>query len=110
MNASSPKLYGIKDAAEFLGLSVCWVRRAVLAGKIPSEKVEIAKNTLKHMITEEALVEWRKSLSGRSKRSDGRGKYVLYATPEEHESIQKLIEEGGIEALIQRANKVKKTE
>lgn len=103
----SEKKYSIKEAAAELGLSVCYVRRMILKGRIQTTQVQIATNTFKHQIAESTLNEWRSSVSKRTHRSDGRGKYVMYATPAEYAAAMKLIGEGEIGVEVKRANKVK---
>ena len=100
-------LLSIKDVCKLLDLTEVYVRRMILKGKIETTKLEIHKNTYKHMITREEVNRWRSSVSGRSRREDGRNKFTLYGTSEEIEQIRKLLEEGKIESVIERSNKVK---
>jgi len=101
------KQYTIKEICIELKLSEVYVRRMIHHGKIKTTKVEIAKNTFKHQIAEDELNRWRKETSGRSKREDGRSKFTLYATADEYDKIQKLLETESIESPLIRTNKVK---
>jgi hypothetical protein len=107
---SNKTTYSIKEACETLELSPVYVRRMIQKGVIKTNKVEIAKNTFKHEIEAEEIERWRNSIGNRSKREDGRLKFTLYASQDELQQIQKLLEDNTIEALIQRSNKVKAVE
>lgn len=105
MEKKMSKMLSIKEVCNEFGLTEVYVRRMILKGKLQSEKILIAKNTFKHMIAIEEVERWRKASQGRgSRRSDGRNKFTLYATPEEIAQIQELIGEAKIESLIVRSN------
>lgn len=101
------KTYDIKSVSKELGLSEVYVRRMILKGKIQTTKVEIAKNTYKHVIAEDEVNKWRGGIT-RSKREDGRAKYNLYSSQEEFEVLVALLKENKIDLPIVRANNVKK--
>lgn len=111
MNATTNengKMLSIKEVCDREGLSPVYVRRMIQRGKIETTKVEIAKNTFKHLIAVEEVERWRKSLAGGNRRADGKSKFNLYATPEEIEALQKLLNENQVSIEIKRANKVKR--
>jgi len=103
-------MLSIKDVCVRYGLSKVYVQRMVQKGVIPTTRVEIAKNTFKHMISEEDAEVWRKTAGARVKREDGRGKYTMYATNEEIADLENLLQDAGLEVIVQRTNKVKVTE
>jgi len=103
----SEQEYGIKDVCRLLDLSMVYVRRMILKGKIQSRKVEIGNNTYKHMILGSEIIRWRTDVGNRSRREDGRSKFTLYSTKEEFVRIQELLKQEDIQSLIQRPNKVK---
>lgn len=103
------ELLSIKDVVEQFELSPVYVRRMIQHGKIKTTKVEIGKNTFKHMIEKAEIERWRAESVTHSRRADNRSKFVLYATTEELEAIQNLLSENNIEAVINRANKVKES-
>ena len=97
--------YTIKQLAEEKELSTVYIRRAILSGKLESKKVKIGESKVeRHMITEEQFAAWRSQNVTRSRREDGRSKFVLYANAEELEKIQALLEKNKIEAIVQKAN------
>jgi excisionase family DNA binding protein len=103
-------MYTIKQAAQYVGKSAEYVRRAIHQGKILTTKVEIANNTFRHEIAHEELMKWRASAEGGgSRREDGRNKFTIYGTPSEMLALQALLKENGITLPLKRANKVKKS-
>lgn len=109
MTTNNNKL-SIKEVAQKYELSEVYVRRMILKGVIPTEKILIAKNTYKHLIDENWIIEWRKRTASKGRtRKDGRNKYTLYGTKEEIEQIQNLLAENKVESILQRTNKVKTT-
>ena len=100
--------YSIKEAAELTGLSTVYIRRAILKGKLNSTKVQVGDTSvMRHEISASDLEVWRASVKAAPRREDGRGKFTLYATPEELQKIQDLLEKDGIESPLGRANKSK---
>ena len=99
------KKLSIKEVCSEFGLSEVYVRRMILKGKLKSEKVEIAKNTYKHLIERDEVVRWRKTSQGRgSRRDDGRNKFTIYGTPDEISKLQKLLETNKLQTPIKRSN------
>lgn len=92
----------IKELAEVSGLSLVYIRRAILTGKLPSEKVQYGNtNIMQHIIRFDDYENWRKAAGTRSRRSDGRSKYTLYGTPEEVEKIQALLKAQAADELAE---------
>jgi len=95
----------IKEAAEASGLSNVYIRRAILTGKLPSTKVQVGDTeVMRHEIAVEDFNAWRASTASRSRRDDGRGKYTVYASPEEYAEIVELLKEKELETPIGKAN------
>ena len=95
----------IKEVCDEFGLSEVYVRRMILKGKIKSEKIEIARNTYKHLIERSEIERWRKEIKGSARtRSDGRNKYTIYGTKSEIEQLTKLIEKNQLETPLSRTN------
>jgi hypothetical protein len=95
----------IKDICKKYKLSEVYVRRMILQGKIETTKVEIAKNTYKHLVEEAEVLRWRTQVktSGR-RRDDGRNKYNIYGTKEEVEKILEALEDKKLEIPVLRSN------
>ena len=94
----------IPQAAKYLGRAEQYVRKLVREGKLPSAKVNVGDTKVwRHEIPIAALDE-RKANVTQTSRDDGRTKYNLYATPEEHVTITKLFAANKIEAPVSRAN------
>lgn len=92
----------IKELAEVSGLSLVYIRRAILTGKLPSTKTQYGNtNIMQHIIRFDDYENWRKSAGTRGRRSDGRSKYTLYGTPEEVEKIQALLRDQAAEELAE---------
>lgn len=91
------KLMGLKEAAAYLGVDLVYMRRLVLEGKVPSTKVPVrpGSSVLKHVITQEAL-DARKAAARGNSRSDGRNKWVVYATREEMAKLAKVAADMGL--------------
>lgn len=107
MNAN----YTIKEIEKKFGFSSAYLRKSIKAGKLVTTQVSINdKGGYKHVITEEALNEWRNNVGAHSSREDGRNKYTLYATPDEFAKLEKLMKDAKLEAPVQRANPSKASE
>ena len=104
------KEYSIKELSKMSGLSEVYLRRSISNGKLVTKKVKLNKNQFKHIISEESFTEFRKNVSHKSKREDGRNKYTSYLNTQEYESLVKLLKDNGLEEvskLIQRTNQSK---
>ena len=98
----------IKQWSVVSGLSEVYIRRMVLKGVIKTTKVEIAKNTFRHEITQEEFETFRATRNN-TKREDGRNKFVLYGNLEEIKKVQELLQSNNIEAIIQKPKQYKVT-
>jgi hypothetical protein len=103
------KLYSIKEAAKWLGLSEVYIRRMIQKEKIATSKQFISENVWKHEISEEELISFRKQSSTRTIRADGRNKYTVYANLSEYAQLRKLIEEANLAVITEKANKPEDT-
>lgn len=105
-----PKLYSdeinSKTASEILGLTEMRTKTLAREGKLPCKKND--KGWWKFSRAEiEALAAYRaENPSSRGGRKDGRKKYFLYLTDEEHALVSKSLKSSGIEILA--ASKSKK--
>lgn len=100
------KNYDIKQAAEYLGINVQYMRKLILDGKVKATKVRVAPDSdvMKWVVAEEDLI--ARKTNNHSVRDDGRNKYVVYADKNEIERLRSLLEENGIAIPeIERANK-----
>ena len=103
-NTNSKTVLTLKEVVEMSGLSPVYVRRAILTGKLPSTKVPVGDTAvLRHEIALADFEAWRKGTGHRGRRSDGRGKYTLYGTPEEVDAIKALIAEANANVSIDKA-------
>lgn len=92
------KTYGLKEAALYLGCNEMYLRKLVSAGKIASVKAPTKEgsSTLKYLISESALNEWKSAGRKGSARGDGRNKWIVYATKEEIQQVNELCEAIGL--------------
>jgi len=90
-------------------LSQVYIRRAILKGDLPAKKVPISEGatTVRNEFTEKDFLHWRSTRKTRSRRTDGRSKYVHYATDEEELELQALLTKNELNIIVQRANKRK---
>lgn len=103
-DANTKTVLTLKEVVEMSGLSPVYVRRAILTGKLPSTKVPVGDTAvLRHEIALADFEAWRKGTGHRGRRTDGRGKYTLYGTPEEVDAIKALIAEANAHVSIAKA-------
>lgn len=101
-------MFSINDLVRTYGLSRVWIHRAIMQDKLPAVKEVMPDGkTERWMIKEEDFLHWRET-SKRTKRTDGRSRFVLHATPDELEKLQALRENGdtdlkGIQITKQKA-------
>lgn len=93
----------IKEAAAEFGLSPVWIRRMVHQGKLEVIRVQVGDSKVERIEIARKSIEVR-ALGSRTRRDDGRNKFTLYATPEEHTKLIELLAANGIEVPIARAN------
>lgn len=106
------KLYDIIDAAKYLGFSQIYIRMLIRKGRLASVKKSSTPGSLvmKHMVRESDLNEFIGEMPHKTRRADGRNKFIMYATPGEYtRTRQVLLNANLIEVadLIIPANKVK---
>jgi hypothetical protein len=106
---SQAKALPIKEAANFLGVKPQYVRTLIRNGKFKPTKVAVAEGSevWRWEIPVEQLESYRANAGTRSRRADGRTKYIMYATPEELEQVNAVAEANEIGVIIQRAYKPK---
>lgn len=93
----------IKAAAAEFGLSECWVRRMVHQGKLEHRRVQVGDTKVTRIEIPRKALEAR-ATGTRSRRADGRNKWVMYATPAELDAIQALLGDHDLAVPIARAN------
>jgi hypothetical protein len=106
------KLYDIHAAAAQIGFSTGYVRTLIRKGKIKTELQPLHEGTcvLKHMIPETELQKFVDEVPHKSRRSDGRNKFIVYLRNDELLHARQLLIDGGlgeIAFMIQPANKLK---
>jgi hypothetical protein len=100
----SKTMLSLKEVVEMSGLSPVYVRRAILTGKLASTKVPVGDTAvLRHEIALADYEAWRAGTGVRGRRSDGRGKYTLYGTPEEVAAIEAMIAQASANVSIAKA-------
>lgn len=102
----------IPAAAEYLGVKPQYVRTLIRNGKFKPNKVRISEDSQvwRWEIPIDQLDAHAAGGGARTRRADGRSKFVLYATPEEHEKIAALVAEQKLAVIIERAYQPKKKE
>ena len=102
----------LKEVAKELGLTEFRVRTAIREGDLQTtmEPVKEGSKTNRHMITAEAVAEWRSHTGNHTRRADGRNKFNIYMTVEEYDVVLALMKENKIELPIERANTKKVSE
>lgn len=95
---TSEKMYDLKEAAVYLGCNEMYTRKLVSSGKIASVKVptKVGSATMKYLVAESALDEWKNASRKGSARSDGRNKWIVYASKEEILKVNELCEQLGL--------------
>jgi len=99
----------LEQAAAIVHLTPFRVRMAIhdkdlKAVLVPMIRNGVATKQNRLSIQPEDLKAWRDVTGTKSKRTDGRTKFNLYANPSEYEAILKLFKEQKIMTPIQRAN------
>jgi hypothetical protein len=113
---SNQQTLDIIEAAEFLNYTPQYIRALVRTKKIKTTQIPIVEGArvLKHIITMEELKRFQATRGTRTRRKDGRNKFILYARPQEYPKILKALKAADLEVvadLITLANpkKPKKT-
>lgn len=94
----SNKVYGIKEAAVYLGIDQMYMRKLLRDGKIPStmQPVKPGSEVHKHVIAEKDLEAWKVRGRSSSSRQDGRNKWVVYATKDEAAKLVEFCKANGL--------------
>ena len=88
------KQYSIDEAAAVAQVTPAWIRAAIRGRQLKSALVPIHEGALtkKHLISESALQEFMSRENQHTpRREDKRGKWIMYATPEEVKLIKELL-------------------
>lgn len=107
-----PKALPINDAAAYLGMKPQYVRTLIRNGKFKPNKVKISPDSevWRWEIPVSQLDTYRATAGTRTRRADGRSKFVMYATPDELKAVNKLVADAGLGVLIERAYQPKPKE
>jgi hypothetical protein len=102
---SDPNMLSLLEVARECELSDVYVRHAIRNKLLPTTMVPVRPDskTMKHMISREDMLAWRETRKARSRRADGRNKFVLYARADELAQIQELLASNGIDTPIEKA-------
>lgn len=103
--------FSIDEAAEELGYTKHYLRQLVRKNEIKAALVPISPGArvFKYLISKSELERFRDAPRGRSRRTDGRSKFLFYATFDEAEEVIETLEENGLAELadlIQSANEL----
>lgn len=106
------KTYTIAELARKLGFTPAYVRMLIRKKLLESSLEPIAPgaNVTRHIVTEEDLNDYLTGSKRRSKRTDGRNKYVFYATPGEHDQVIVALDAANLHQVVESlrtANKLK---
>lgn len=104
--------YDILAAANKLGFSQTYIRTLVRRGVIKTTRVPLSEGSLvtKHVISEAVLDEFLNETPHKSRREDGRNKFIMYADPGEYVLVHQALVAADLQEiaeLIIPANKVK---
>lgn len=107
-----PKQYDIPTAAEELGFSQAYIRTLIRKGTLKTTRVPLSEGSLvtKHVISEEALREFENESPHKSRRLDGRNKFIMYLRPDEYMPAYQALSKAGLHEvadLLTPANKLK---
>ena len=108
---SEKKQCDINAAAKELGFSVVYIRTLIRRGVIKTTRVPLAEGSMvtKHVIDEDELQKFLTDVPHKSRRYDGRNKFILYARPEEYILVYQALANADLKEiadLIVPANKV----
>jgi len=103
------KELNIPGAAKYLNYTRPYVRALIRNKKIKTTLRPIAPNAKvkRHMIAITELKKFQLTRITRTRRKDGRNKYILYVTPGEHQEVLTALKNAGLQDvadLIVRAN------
>jgi len=104
--------YTIKEAAKEMSLTDAYVRALIRQGKLPSElrPITFDSSVSRHVIKAADVKAFLQETVRKTKRTDGRNKYVFYATPEEQQAVDDALRAANLTAvadMIHTANPLK---
>ena len=108
-----PKLkFDIEETAEELNFSAQYIRLLVRTGRLHSTMEPITEGSLveRHVITAEELERYKNEAPHKSRRSDGRNKFIIYLAVKEIAPARKALKAAGLKEVaegIRPANKLK---
>lgn len=106
------KWYTIPEAADFLGFSQAYIRTLIRKNQLTTDMVPLSEGSLvmRHVITESSMGEFLNTVPHKTRRNDGRNKFIVYISPDEYPRVLDVLEENGlgeVARLLEPANKVK---
>jgi len=104
--------YTIGEAAVAMKMSSQYVRTLIRRGQIKSKLVPIAKDSqvTRHAIAKDQLENFLSGSARKSKRTDGRNKYVFYANFGEIGRVREVLKAAGlqeVEKTVMSSNQLK---
>jgi hypothetical protein len=104
--------YDIPAAAKKIGFSVPYIRTLIRKGKLLTTMQPLYEGSRvkKHMIPETELKKFVELMPHKSRRKDGRNKYIVYVRTDEFLQMRQALLDAGLEEiafLITPANKLK---
>jgi hypothetical protein len=104
--------YTIDEAAVELSFSAQHIRTLIRQGRLESTMEPLAEGSLveHHIISAEELERYRNEVPHKSRRSDGRNKFIIYLLATEIAPVRKALEKAGFADIakgIRPSNKLK---
>ena len=102
----------IREAAKEMGMTEAYVRTLIRTQKLDShlEPIAFESSVSRHMIYRQDIDNFLTSTPRKTKRTDGRNKYVFYATPSELSSVDAALRAAKLDVMadiIHTANFIK---
>lgn len=106
------KWYTVPEAAEYLGFSQTYLRTLVRKGTLIPLRVPTFEGSLvtRYVFSESMLEAFLNEAPHKSRRRDGRNKFVVYIHPDEYPRVLEALRDhdlGEVAQLLLPANKVK---
>jgi hypothetical protein len=110
-----PALHTIGDVAKKLSMTPAYVRALIRTGKLNSTLMPMAfeSQVKRHMMSDADIEEFLKSTVRKTKRVDGRNKYVFYANVGEYDLVVNALKTAKLESILETlrsANNIKPRE
>lgn len=104
--------FTIKEAAKYMNLTEAYVRSLIRGDRLPSELRPIAFEAAvsRHIIQLTDIETFLKETTRKTKRNDGRNKYVMYLNPQEEGDVITALQNaklGHLADMIHPANFLK---